>query len=582
MRRITGRFLAIFLLVLVSPPGLLERRGLSQTSSLVIEGGTLIDGTGTAPKREAAIVIEGSKITAVGEKGKISYPQGARIIPASGKFILPGFIDMHVHWADWMPELFLAYGVTSAVDLASSDWTLLQREALWDGRMTGPRLFAAHGPFDGRLLWDRSNSIPVETAQMVRRLIREAGPGRAKYALSKAYTELALDELQAMVEESHKVGRNVIAHLGSLDARQAAEAGVDALAHASGVALATITDPVKTEELRAFEQLGMGVDFPLYLLYHAFMDPAKVDELVGLLVRKKVRIEPDLINTARWAAKRRQAWIAEDTKFMQDPNLHYIPLNAFERAIYSKPLERMDGQQRQQLQKGYENLQSFLRKFVRAGGTVLAACDTASYSIPGICFHRELELLVDAGLTPMQAIQAATASNAEFLQESELGTVEPGKLADLIIVREDPLADIKNTNTVDTVIKDGKVMDTRYHADFVNPIPRQRITDFPNPKPAIRVLYPITTKETNKEVNLTVEGTNLVDDSVVEIDGVAVPTMPVKSTLIRETMYHPVYTQVIATVPASVLNKFGNYTVIVKNPRPEGGVSNRLTFFVAP
>lgn len=582
MRRMKGRFLAIFLLSLAAPLGLLGQKALAQTRALVIEGGTLIDGTGSAPQRDVAIVIEGNKISAVGEKGQVTYPPGARIIPAAGKFILPGFIDLHVHWADWMPELFLAHGVTSAVDLASSDWTLVQREALLDGRMAGPRLFASHGPFFGRLLWDRSNSIQIESAQMARRLIREAGPGRAKYALTKAYTELTLEELQAIVEESHKAGRNVIAHLGSINARQAAEAGVDAVAHASGVALATITDPVKAEELRAFEKLGMGVDFPLYLMYHAYMDPAKVDELIHLLVQKKVRIEPDLINTARWAAKRRDTWIAEDTKMMQDPNLRYVPVNNFERAIYSKPLEQMDGQQRQLLQKGYENVQAFLRNFVRAGGTMLAACDTASYNIPGICFHRELELLVDAGLSPMQAIQAGTKNNAEFLQENELGAVQAGKLADIIIVRGDPLADIKNTNTVDTVIQNGNVIDTRYHPEFVNAAPRPRVIDFPNPKPAIRVLYPISTKEANKEMKITVEGSNLVDDSIVEIDGVEVPTAPVKSTLIRETMYHPVYTQVVATVPGSLLNRIGTYRLMVKNPRPEGGVSNVLDFFVAP
>ena len=538
MQTISGRLLGIWLL-LAGMAGWLEPRGLAQPSSIVIEGATLIDATGALPRKDAVIVIEGNRITAVGENGKVSYPKGAQIIAAAGKFVLPGFIDLHVHWADWMPELFLAHGVTSAVDLASTDWTLAHREALW------------------------------------------AGTGRTKYALTKAYTELTLDQLQAIVEESHKADRKVIAHLGSLDARQAAEAGVDALAHASGVALATITDPAKAEDLRAFAKLGMGVDFPLYLLYHAYMDPAQVDALVALLVQRKVRIEPDLINTARWAAKRRAAWIAEDTKLMQNPNLRYIPANALERAVYSRPVERLDEQQRELLQKGYANLQSFLRKFVAAGGTVLAACDTASYVLPGICFHRELELLVDAGLTPMQAIQAGTKNNAEFLQEKELGTVEVGKLADLIIVTADPLADIKNTNTVDAVIQNGKVLDTRYHADFVNPIPRPRVIDFPNPRPSIRTLYPTMTKETNKPTQLVVEGSNLMEDSVVEVDGVTVPTAPVKTTLLRETMYHPVYTQLTATIPGALLNRLGTYKVVVKTPRPEGGVSNALKFFVA-
>ena len=557
-----------------------EVKEVAQTAGLVIEGGTLIDGAGNAPQSNAVIVIQGNKIVSVGEKGKLSYPPGARLIEVSGKFILPGLIDMHVHWADWMPELFLAHGITSAVDLASTDWTLEQRDALMDGRLAGPRLFASLGPFAGRLLWDRALR-EVETAQMARRLVREAGAGRAKYALTKVYTELTPDQLQAVVEESHRAGRNVIAHLGSLDARQAAEAGVDALAHASGVALATIPDPIKAEQLRCCVKIGISIEFPQFLMYHAFMDPGNADDLIALLVRKNVRLEPDLINTCRWAAPHRQTWLADDARLLDDPDLRYIPASSRDRMLFNKPLEDLNGEERAQLRRGYDNLQSFIRKFVEAGGIVLAGSDTAAFVVPGISLHRELELLVDVGLSPMQAIQAATRNNAEFLQEEQLGTIQPGKLADLIVITKDPLADIRNTNSVEMVLKDGIVMDTRFHADFVNPTPRPRIAGYPNPKPSIRTLYPMTTQKRNEDLELTIEGSNLIKDSVVEFDGVAVRSAPVKSTLLRETQFYPVYTQLIANVPGRLLHGNGTYKVVVRNPRPEGGISNLLYFFVA-
>ncbi len=524
--------------------------------------------------------MEGNRITAVGEKGKVPYPPGAQVIPAAGKFILPGLIDMHVHWADWMPELFLAHGITSAVDLVSTDWTLEQSKALSDGRIAGPRLFAALGPFAGRLLWDRLPS-EIDSAEVARRIVREAGSGRSKYALTKVYTELTPDQLHAVVEESHKAGRNVIAHLGSLDARQAAEAGVDALAHASGVALATIPDRAKADDLRTCVKLGISIEYPLFLVYHAFVDRAKVKELTALLIRKNVRLEPDLINTARWGAKDREAWIAEDAKILSDPNLKYIPSNNRDRILFSKPLERLSKEEQVLLGQGYENLRSFLRGFIQAGGTILAGSDTAAFVLPGASLHRELELLVDVGLTPMQAIQAATKNNAEFLQESDLGTIEPGKLADVIVIGKDPLSDIKNTNSVEVVIKDGTVMDTSYHADFVNPIPRARVVGYPNPRPSIRTLYPMTCQEVNRDLELIIEGANFIDDSIVDFDGVTVPATPVKSTLLRETKFYPVYTQLAATVPARLLNRAASYKVFVKNPTPEGGVSNVLTFFVA-
>ena len=124
-------------------------------------------------------------------------------------------------------------------------------------------------------------------------------------------------------------------------------------------------------------------------------------------------------------------------------------------------------------------------------------------------------------------------------------------------------------------------MDTRYHADFVNPIPRTRVVGYPNPKPSIRTLYPMTCRELNKDLELIVEGANLIDDSIVEFDGVAVPATPVTGTLLRETKFYPVYTQLAATVPGRLLSGTASYKVRVKNPKPEGGVSNVLNFFVA-
>lgn len=565
---------------------------MAQNPTLIIEGGTLIDGTGKAPRKDAVIVIEGNKIAAVTEKSQFHAPPGARVISATGKYIIPGLIDMHVHWWDWMPELFIANGVTSAVDLSSGEWQLDQKQLLASGRMRGPRMFNATPGLAGRLLWDYSaigsplNASPwpweLESADAARKLIRDAGTGRSVYALTKTYTELTPDQLRAIVDESHKVGRNVISHLGSLDARQAAEAGTDAIAHSSGVAAATI-DPVKSDELRSFSRLGISVDYPLYLIYHAYMDPVKVDSLVDLLVQKKVRIEADLINTARWGSPRLQTWQAEDRKFHEDPNLRYIAKNHWDRFLYDDELKKLSNRDRELLHKGYENVQSFLRKFVAKGGVMLAGTDTASFVLPGIGLHRELQLLVDAGLTPMQVIQAATRNNAAFLQENDLGTVEPGKLADLVILRQDPLAEIRNTQTIDAVIKDGKEMDIRYHADFTNPSPRAaRDLRFPHPKPLLRSLSPFHAREPNKEVSLLIEGSNFLEGSVVEFNGVAISTTPVKSSMVPETSFKPNYLQLTATIPARLLPRTGTYPVVVTNPTPEGGSSNVLNFWVAP
>lgn len=587
MRQKLVQSIAIGFLAIILPLGLFAQDGLVSPNRLVIQGGTLISGTGEAPVPNAVIVIEGNRITAVGAAGSVSIPSAAEIIQADGKFILPGFADMHVHWQQWMPELFLAHGVTSAVDLESGEWTLAQRDLIRDGRMQGPRIFTASHSLFGRLIWDSQVSGSLRpvlySPDMARRVIRGYGAGRESYNLTKVYTELAADHLEAITEESHKLGRKVIAHLGSLDARQAALLGVDGIAHGSGIALATITDPVKAAELRAFVRLGIAVDFPLFLLYHAYMDPVESEELAALLVREDVSIEFEQVNTAaRWVPKYRQAWTAEDRKYLEDPNLGYIASDHWDRIFYYEPYDQLTDEQRELVRQGYENRKNFIRQFVQAGGKVLAGCDTASFIIPGLCLHRELELLVEAGMTPMQAIQSATKNNFEFLQEPDLGTLELGKLADLFIVREDPLADIRNTRTIDTVIKNGRVLDTSYHADFVNPLPRVfAVGGFINPTPQLRVIYPMSSNRLNRDLQLVIEGTNLVDESVVEFDGVELKPTPVVSTMLRETLFNPVYSQLEVTVPGRLLNRMGSYRVVVKNPKPQGGVSNALTFFVA-
>lgn len=574
-------------MVLLATQGVLGQAEFSPNDILVIEGGTLIDGTGSPARPNTTIVIEGQRITAIGERNQITAPQGAHIIEATGKFILPGFSDMHVHWQDWMPELFLAYGVTSVVDLESGEWTLEQRNLISEGQMKGPRIFTASHSLFGRLIWDspESSMRPVlDGPDMARQQILSFGSGRSNYNLTKTYTELAPDHLEAITEASHALGRNVMGHLGSLDARQAAQLGIDGLAHGSGIALATIADPIKAQELRTFTRLGIAVDYPLFLMYHAFMDQTLVDTLVELLVEENVSIEFEQVNTAgRWVPENIEKWSIEDRALMDNPNLNYIPISTRNRVLYYEPYYQLSPEQRRLVEQGYENRRNFLGQFAQEGGKVLAGTDAASFLLPGISLHRELELLVEAGLQPMQAIQAATKNNFEFLQVNDLGTIQPGKLADIIIIKEDPLEDIRNTRTLEMVIKNGEIIDTRYTRNFSNPLPRNfSVGGFINPIPHIRVMYPMSVSHPNRETKVIIEGTNLVDESTVEFNGEAIDSTPIQSTMLRETLFNPIYTQLEATIPARLLTQFGSYPIIVKNPSPQGGVSNIVTFFVAP
>src|SRR5688572_24425726 len=138
-------FSLVLVLVLGFPPFV-----AGQGQVLVLEGGMLIDGTGRAPVEDSVIVIEGSRIKAVGAKKSLSYPAGARVINAEGKTILPGLIDAHIHFLDFTPQLFLHFGVTTVFDTANpTEWILAQREALRKRRIKGPRMFVTGHVIDG-------------------------------------------------------------------------------------------------------------------------------------------------------------------------------------------------------------------------------------------------------------------------------------------------------------------------------------------------------------------------------------------------------------------------------------------------
>ena len=129
--------------------------GNAQGQALVIEGGTLIDGTGAAPRQDAVIVMEGDRIRAVGTKGQVSYPPNAKVIQADGRYILPGLFDCHVHYREWMPQIYLRYGVTTVADTANkTEWIIAQREMLNRGVLKGPRMYVTGhrvgGPLPGR------------------------------------------------------------------------------------------------------------------------------------------------------------------------------------------------------------------------------------------------------------------------------------------------------------------------------------------------------------------------------------------------------------------------------------------------
>lgn len=430
---------------------------------IALVGGTLIDGNGGAPIRDAVVLIKGNRIIKAGSK--ITYPKTARVIDTSGKFILPGLIDLHVHYNDWMGELFLAHGITTVKDLGNdTEWIAKVSSQVEEGRVRGPRIFFVGDGLDAPPASIEHHHVALDNPLMAQRavtLLHDKGASGIKVR-EKITPEL----LRAITERAHQLGIPVTGHLRRTDAREAALAGIDGLEHATGILQALGKRP-RGSEAGQNEMQAFVADLKAF----SQIDESEADKLVTFLAKKKVALLPTMSIFWRMGSERRDDFAREDAEYAKMPALAYVPGDM--RKIWeTSAFFNLKDPDLGQVKAGYKKLQALLMNHYKAGGKVLPASDT-SISVPGLSLHRELLMLIDAGFTPMQAITSATRENAQFLgRGKDLGTISAGKLADIIVVNADPLNDIRNARALDLVIKDGQVIDTTYHADYSIPNPR--------------------------------------------------------------------------------------------------------------
>ena len=422
----------------------------AQERMLVLEGGTLIDGTGRSPVADAVVVVEGARIKAVGARGQVSYPATANVIRLNGRTILPGLIDGHVHLRDYQLPMFLPYGVTTIADIHNDTaWSIAQREALKSGAIKGPRLFVSGARVTGPLGAPTKDGSFVRTAEEARAYVRSlkaAGVDHVKVDLT-----ITDDQLRAVIEEANAAGLRVLGHTQNI--RKAVEMGMKHMEHMDTMARALL------------EQEGKDPR-PAGTTAEAAVDPRLFPPIIDYFVKQGVYVNPTLYLSWAGGTQRWRDWTTAAALLIKDPNLAFVPADV--KAAWT----REPGGVR----AGYANVAAFLSKYSEAGGKVLAATDTGCCTqiIPGLSLHYEMQMLTDLGITPMKAIQGATLWAAEVIgQQRDLGSIEPGKLADLTVIEGNPLADIGATKHVRMVIKGGEMMDTTYDPRWVNPIPRR-------------------------------------------------------------------------------------------------------------
>ncbi|MBI4488459.1 MAG: amidohydrolase family protein, partial [Deltaproteobacteria bacterium] len=451
----------------------LDQRLVAQPRPIAIVGGTLIDGTGRPPLPDAAVIIHEGRFREVGRRGDISIPQGAEVIEAKGKTILPGLVDGHCHYRDWMGEIYLALGVTTCPDISNNptEWILAQREGIQKGTIRGPRVWATGNHVDGpppsgtgRLRRQRG-SIIVQTSDDARKAVRELVEKGVDGI--KLFERLTPEVAKAAAEEAHRHGRPVFGH--SLDIFAAADAGYQSVEHSWSVLYSSIRDPKKKAELDIARMTGKVNTAEV----HVHMEPEMFDRIIKVMVEKRIHWSPTWGTWFRPLSPQAAEMKRREVALLRNPGLRYLPpyiLKTTEQffAMY----EGASAERRAQLAEGYERVQDFVRRFVGAGGRLHSGSDPNNV-LAGYGLHAEFQLLIDAGLSPPQVIQSASLNVAlAWGKAKDYGSVETGKVADIVIVRGDPIRDISATQEVEMVFMDGKPVDISLNPDYRNPIPR--------------------------------------------------------------------------------------------------------------
>ena len=362
---------------------------------------TIIDGTGALPQPGLTVVVRDHRITGIGKTGSVSVPAGARVVRGGGKYLIPGLWDMHVHLTQDDLAPLVAYGITGVRDMGNA----LAEVDAWRGRiatqsLVGPYIVRVGPILNGQEYGPAQFAIHSDAeARTAVRLLKKVGVDEIKL-----HTMVSRDAYFALADEARKQGIPFVGHVPqTVTASEVSNAGQASLEHIQ--TLFEGQSPVK---------------------------PDSVPQLFALFARNGTAFDPTLV-TYRGSTEEKNV----------DPELvkNYPDLLPGRQKLFARFVELV----------GMMN---------RAGVTLLAGTDLSGFKwiSAGSSLHDELALFVDAGLTPMQALQAATRNAARFLH-IEAGTIEAGKRADLVLLDANPLDDIRNTRRISAVVLNGALLD---------------------------------------------------------------------------------------------------------------------------
>lgn len=456
-----------FVVTVVAVYSFIAQVGFGQEKkSLVLTHVSVIDvaarSSARALKANQTVIVTGERITAVGETGKLRIPEGAQVIDATGKFLIPGLWDMHIHVFGNNRDgasaltLFLANGVTGVRDMGSNlERILALRQQVTSGSLQGPRMVVS-----GPIIWGATPNRPgVSNAEEARAEVRRLKHGGADFV--KLYSFLQPDAFFAAVDEAKKLGMEAVGHVPfAVKASDAAKVGMKSMEHLTGVVLEAADDE---DALR--EEISVGIregkkpiDNALIEVGHAIRyrdsyNPRKLQRLNALFVKYNTWQCPTLYPLSVGSPIG-----GEGEKLFAGygyPYRPYVPQATQDE--WTRPSTRWTPDLLPSLNAHFAHKRAMTAAMHRAGVQFLAGTDNGVAF--GFSLQDQLGLFVQAGFSPMEALQTATINPARYFgREKELGTIGRGKLADLVLLDANPLVDIGNTRRINAVVANGRYL----------------------------------------------------------------------------------------------------------------------------
>ncbi len=417
----------------------------AQPRSIVFNHVTVIDVAGELPLPDMTVIVSGNRIAALGRAGSIRVPRNAQVIDATGKFLIPGLWDMHIHLSlatELAIPVLIANGVTSVRDMGGdTDQIDRWRRRIASGSLLGPRTVRAGLIVDGQKP-DAPYRLTVTNATEARQAVKSLK--RRGVDFIKIHNAVSREAYFALADEARRQHIPFVGHIPKeVTPAEASDAGQLGIEH---------TESLFDNILSSASQRGLSARDGLNQAFAAYQDD-HAKRLFQRFRRKGIWYDPVLVTYRSFAFRMdfaanpdpRNRYVAASTRRMWDK---HQPLNrdlsteaiALRKSVFQKFLELVGLMRREQM-------------------NILAGTDAGGIRdvVPGFSLHDELMLLVQAGLTPMEALQAATRNPAKFLGMSDsLGTVERGKLADLVLLDANPLENIENTRRIAAVVVNGR------------------------------------------------------------------------------------------------------------------------------